>query len=198
MPLPRRRKSVQLRKQKKLKVVKRITSKQRKQSKKHTAFIILDSGKLFKRVGVKQQWYDRKYDRIYAKRKYLRKEKLSKENKKLLSYVKKYKSGVAKKYTREMVIAMKKRGYFAPEINWAKRYSVVGQNVQRSIANAEKYLGKRISKKKQAAKIKRAVRTARIKSYQDILGVTKEKAKKILNIIDKKLPGVNELKALIY
>jgi hypothetical protein len=196
--MPRRRKSVQLRKQKKLKVVKRITSKQRKQTKKHTAFIVLDSGKLFKRIGVKQQWYDRKYERIYAKRKYLRKEKLSKENRKLLSYVKKYKSGIAKKYTREMVVAMRKRGYFKPEISWAKRYSIVGRNVQRSIANAEKYLGKRISKKKQAAKIKLAVRNARLKSYQDILGITKEKAKEILNIIDKKLPGVNELKALIY
>jgi len=198
MPTSYRRKSVQLRKQKKIKVTKRITSKQRKQSKKHTAFILLDSGKYVKRAGVKTQEYYRRHGRIANKRKYVTKGKLSKENKKLLSYVKKYKAVVAKKYNKDLVIAMKKRGYFRPEIKWAKRYSLVGKNVQRAIADAEEYTGKRISKKKQNQIIKRAVKKARLKSYQDILGVTKEKAKKILAIIDKKLPGVNELKALIY
>ena len=186
MPASYRRKSVQLRKQ------------QRKQSKKHTVFILLDSGKLFRKVGVKTQEHNRRVGRIADKRKYVTKGKLSKENKKLLSYVKKYKAGVAKKYNKELVVAMKKRGYFKPEIKWAKRYSLVGKNVQRAIADAEEYTGKRISKKKQNQIIKRAVKKARLKSYQDILGVTKEKAKKILSIIDKKLPGVNELKALIY
>ena len=186
MPSSRRRKSVQLRKQ------------QRKQSKKRTAFILLDSGKLFRKVGVKQQAYNRRVERKKNKVTYLRSGKLSKENKKLLSYVKKYKSVVTKKYTKEMVVAMKKRGYFRPEIKWAKRYSIVGKNVQRAIADAEEYTGKRISKKKQNQIIKRAVKKARLKSYQDILGVTKEKAKKILAIIDKSLPGVNQLKALIY
>jgi len=198
MPSSNRRKSVQLRKQKKIKVIKRITSKQRKQSKKHTAFILLDSGKLSKNVGVKTQEHNRRFKRIADKRKYITKGKLSKENKKLLSYVKKYKAVVAKKYNKQLVVAMKKRGYFKPEIKWAKRYSLVGKNVQRAIADAEEYTGKRISKKKQQQIIKRAVKKARLKSYQDILGVTKDKAKKILAIIDKSLPGVNELKALIY
>jgi hypothetical protein len=198
MPSSYRRKSVQLRKHKKILVRKRTTVAQKKQSKKFTPYIILDSGKYFKKVGVKTQEYNRRRERANNKYKYITKGKLSKKNKKLLSYVKKYKSAVNKQYTKDMVIAMKKRAYFWFEIKWAKKYSIVGKNVMKAVADSEKYTGKRIGKKKQNQIIKRVVKKARLKSYQDILGVTKEKAKEILRIIDKQLPGVNELKALIY
>jgi hypothetical protein len=197
MPLPRRRKSVQLRKQKKLKVVKR------------TWDILVDTTTTSKRYGVKTQELHRRRSREKLKRDYITKGKLSKENRKLLSYVKKYKAGVAKKYNRELEKVLKSKKWFREEIKWAKKYSLVGKNVQiaRSNINVEKYNknntkgkvnGKWYSKKKIADMYKRAVKKARIGSYMDILGVTKAKAKKILNIIDKKLPGVNELKALIY
>jgi hypothetical protein len=197
MPSPRRRKSVQLRKQKKIKRI------------RYTEIILVDSGKVIKRFGVKTQELHRRREREKLKRDYITKGKLSKENRKLLSYVKKYKAGVAKKYNRELVKVLKEKGWFKQEINWAKKYSLVGKNVEiaRANINVEKYNkantkgkinGKWYTKKQISAKYKRAVKKARLGSYMDILGVTKEKAKKILNIIDKKLPGVNELKALIY
>jgi hypothetical protein len=202
MPSSRRRKSIQLRKQKKI---------VRKRKKKLQEVLLLHK-KPFKKESFVVQEFHRRRDREHNKYKYLtsvKKKKLSKENKKLFSYVKKYKSRVAKKYNADLVKSMKKKGYFKMEINFAKKYSLVGKNVlvavdkiviERYNKNNTKVLvkGKWIGLKKLAAMKRRVVKATRIKSYQDILGVTKEKAKKILNIIDKKLPGVNELKALIY
>jgi len=171
--------------------------------------VILDVKKPFKKVGVRTQELHRRRSREKLKRDYIGKRKLSKENKKLLSYVKKYKSAVAKKYNIELAKAMKSRAYFSWEIKWAKKFSLVGKNVQVAWDKVpiEKYSadgkrgkvkGKWLSKKKINNMYKRVIKAARIKSYQDILGVSKEKAKGILKIIDKNLPGVNELKALIY
>ena len=196
MPTPYRRKSVKLPKQKKIVV------------KKRTWVVLVGASTTSKKYGVKMQELHRRRDREKLKREF-KKGKISKENRKLLSYIKKYKSAAAKKATAEMVAAMQGK-YSFREIKWAKKtFSIVGKNVQTAWDGVpiEKYSadgkrgkvnGKWISKKKINAMYKRATKKARINSYMDILGITKEKAKKILNIIDKKLPGVNELKALIY
>ena len=202
MPASRRRKLVKLPKQKKI---------VRKRKKKLQEVLLLHK-KPFKKVSFIAQEFYRRRDRERNKYKYLtsvKKKKLSKENKKLFSYVKKYKAAVAKKYNAALVKSMKKKGYFKMEIKFAKKYSLVGKNVLTAVDKIaiEKYnknntkvlvKGKWIGLKKLAAMKRRVVKAARLKSYQDILGVTKEKAKKILAIIDKSLPGANELKALIY
>lgn len=137
------------------------------------------------------------------------KSKLTKHQKKLLQHIKKYKSGVVRKYNKALVSSMKKKGYFKFQIKHAKEYSYVGKkvrieldkivltkwnyNVTKGYVNGKWRTAKQID-----SLIKRRVKAARIKSYQEILGVTKKEAKSILGLIEKKSPAALKYIALIY
>lgn len=198
MPQSRKRKSVLLPKQQHIKVRKRTTKAQRTQASKHTPYVILDTGKYRKRIGVKQQAYERSLSRKANKAKYRKQLASDRKYKRLHDYIKQYKAATAKQATKRMVAAMKKRGYFWFEIEWAKKYSIPGKYVQTAIAKVEKYIGKKVNKKKQNQMYKRAIKAARIKSYMDILGIGIKKAREIYKIFEDHLPGEFELKALIY
>lgn len=199
MPASKRRKQVLLPKHKKIRVTRRIFVAQRKiKARKFVKeeILVVPGGK--KRVGIKQQLYNRTQERRRNREKYSKKIKTSKKYKKLYAYVKKYKAVVRKKYIREMVAEMRKSGrYFPQEIYFAQYYSIVGMQVQFEIAKLKSFKKFR-SKKLEQRSIKRAVKKARIQSYMDILGITKKKAMEVYQIITKHLPGEFELKALIY
>ena len=145
-------------------------------------------------------------ERIENKKKYL--PKLHKKNKSLYTYVRKYKSAVARKYNKELVIELTKRGYFKQQIKHAKKYSIVGKNVRIEVdkvitrynkSNTKAFAkGKWMTIDKARSLQRRSVRKARVESYMEILGVSKKKAWEILKEIDKNTPAAYELKALIY
>lgn len=162
--------------------------------------------KIRRRHSPVQQLRQLNEERKYNKQKYL--PKLHKKNKSLYTYVRKYKSAVARKYNKELVVEMKKRGYFKQQIKHAKNYSIVGKNVRLEVDNVvTRYnksntralaRGKWVTIEKARSLQKRAVRKARVESYMEILGVSKKKAWEILKEIDKNTPAAYELKALIY
>ena len=146
--------------------------------------------------------------RKYFKRN-INKKKFTKEQKALLTHIKKYKSAVAKKYNKELVAGMKDKGYFPFQIKHAKEYSYVGKKVRIEVdkirlltynRTGTKGLvnGKWKTKKQIDAMVKRKVKQARIKSYKEILGINDKKAKQILKLIDKKSPAALAYLALIY
>jgi len=162
-----------------------------------------------RRHNIAQQAINRKYDRQAAKAKYVPKIRNKKEYKELYKHVRKYKSALSKQYRIEVKEQMKNKGYFPEHIKRAEKYSLVGMNVKLAVIktdairwrrnNREAFVnGKWISAVKQVDRMKRAVKKARINSYQDILGIDKNKAKKIYDIITKDKIGSNEIKALIY
>lgn len=164
--------------------------------------------KVRRRLSPKQQLRRKNLERQHNKYHYLHNDLLSAPNKKLLKYVKRYKAQVAKRYNAELETEMESRGYFAPQIRHAKNYSLVGKNVKLKVINViDRYSkdrrkalvhGKWIGKNKANALVKRAVKRARIESYMDILGIDREMAKGVLELIEKKTALSYELKALIY
>jgi len=176
---------------------------------KKVSLVLLQPVKWKRRVPffrVQQRIIDK---REAARKRLLRGKKLTKEQQKLFSYVKKYKSQVAKKYNAEFLKVLKKQGYSKSEIKYAKTYSLVGKNVQISLSKIApttynksntkgKIKGKWYTIKQIKAKQKRAVKAARLKSYMQILGVSKKKAQQIFNIMAKDKIGANQLKAIIY
>jgi hypothetical protein len=146
--------------------------------------------------------------RKHNKYHYLHNDLLSKETKKLYTYVKKHKSVVARKYNTDLEKMMKDKGYFYSQIVQARRYSLVGKKVRTKVAvivkrynkNNTKGLvkGKWIGIKKVRSLEKRTIKAARIRSYMDILGISKEKAKEVYKEIEKKTQLSFEFKALIY
>jgi hypothetical protein len=164
--------------------------------------------RFFRRQSALVQRYYRNQARKELKRK-VNKKKFSKETKQILKYVKANKAAVAKKYNSDLVRIMKKKGYFPDEIAAAKHYSLVGKNVHNAIDKLPlmipnksltrfKYRGKWITPKQKNSIIKGVVKRARIKSYMDILGVTKKQAQKILVLMGKDTKLANDLKTLIY
>jgi hypothetical protein len=191
------------------KKVSRKSIKRTKRTKPFVEKVLVDYvGSINKRQSpLVQRYYRRQY--ITGIKYKVKKSPLSKKNKQLLSYVKKHKAAVAKRYNSDLVNVMKFRGYFPPEIRAAQEYSLVGKNVHTALdrlplfipnsnVSKYKYKGKWVSLKKKKAIIARAVKAARIQSYMDILGVTKAKAKEILNVIEKDTKQANLLKSLIY
>jgi len=146
--------------------------------------------------------------RKHNKYHYLHNDLLSKKTKKLYTYVKKQKSAVAKKYNADLEKMMKKAGYTGSQRVQARRYSLVGKNVRTKLQplvkrynrNNTKGLvnGKWIGIKKVRSLEKRRIKAARISSYMDILGITKEKAKEVYKEIVKETKLSFEFKALIY
>lgn len=159
-----------------------------------------------RRKSPKIQLQEKNDQRKWNKEKYL--PKLHKKNKRLYNHVRRYKAAVAKRYNDDLEIEMRKRGYFASQIRHAKNYSLVGKNVKVTVdkvvsrynkGNTRALVkGKWVTIKHAKSLQKRAIKRARIKSYMDILGVSKKKALEILKVIEKDTPAANELKALIY
>jgi len=205
MQTSHKRKRVLLRKPKKIRVIRRISAKARKQARKHTPYKVIvrpitGEERITLRPGVRTQLYDRTAKRKTAKRKLLKGgKKLSKKNKQLYDYIKRHKAAVSSRYNTEMQIAMDAAGYLPSEIEWAVKYSIVGQAVQTAIVRVEQRVQwYKLSAKKRDGYFKRAIKATRIQSYMDILGITKKKAKEIYHIFEKHLPGEFILKALIY
>lgn len=162
--------------------------------------------KVHRRLTPYQQYLKREVVRKEIKYKYTASAK--KHHKKLYAYAKSHKAAVARRYNKDLDVLLDQRGYFKPQIKAAKRNTLVGKNVKLKLIpivdrynknHSKAYVkGKWISIKKARSLQKRAVKRARIESYMDILGVTKEKAKEILKEIEKETTLSFELKALIY
>lgn len=161
-----------------------------------------------RRLKPSQQLHKVTRERQHNKYKYLHGKKLSKANKKLYTYVKKTKSSISRKYNDDLEIMMKKKGYHYSQRIQARKYSLVGKNVKIKLSSVvERYnrnntkglvKGKWIGIKKIRSLERRTVKAARIQSYMDILGISKEKAKEVYKEIEKKTNLSFEFKALIY
>lgn len=130
-------------------------------------------------------------DRTF-KEKYLRgKVKLTKRQKEVLAYAKKYKSAVAKKYSQKLAAELKKKGYFKSEIKHALKYTAVGKFVEyekQSKIYVEKWSkdlkrakvnGKWLTEKQLNRKMAKVIKEGRIKGYMAVCGLKRKEAEEV-------------------